>query len=326
MMYLVTGGAGFIGSNTVSRLLELGERVRVLDNFATGKRQSLFPLEDRVELVEGDIRYLNVVQEAMKGVDYVIHLAALPSVPRSIRTPIESNDVNITGTLNVLMAARDAGVKRVVYAASSSAYGNTEVMPKVETMAALPLSPYAVNKFAGELYCRVFHQVYGLETVALRYFNVFGPRQDPMSQYSAVIPKFIGATLSGKAPVIYGDGEQSRDFTYVDNVVSANLLACKAQGASGETINIACGSRVSLNELVQIIGKLTGNPMKPIYETTRTGDVKHSLADIGKASRLLGYLPNIGLEEGLRRTVEWLRDTEEQPERRRASSLGSGKD
>ena len=308
MLYLVTGGAGFIGSNTVGRLLELGERVRVLDNFATGKRHYLFPLQDRVELVEGDIRYLNVVQEATRGADYVIHMAALPSVPRSIRTPIESNDVNVSGTLNVLIAARDLGVKRVVYAASSSAYGNTEVLPKSEDLAALPLSPYAVNKFAGELYCRVFHQVYGLETVSLRYFNVFGPRQDPMSQYSAVIPKFIGAALAGRPPVIFGDGEQSRDFTYVENVVEANLLACTAAGAAGETINIACGQRVTLNELAARIAGIVGTDTRPVYQPPRTGDVRHSLADIRKAERLLGYRPHIGLEEGLRRTVDWLRE------------------
>jgi nucleoside-diphosphate-sugar epimerase len=248
-----------------------------------------------------------VVQEATQGVDYVIHLAALPSVPRSIRTPIESNDVNVSGTLNVLIAARDAKVRRVVYSASSSAYGNTEVLPKVEDMPALPLSPYAVNKFAGELYCRVFHQVYGLETVSLRYFNVFGPRQDPMSQYSAVIPKFIGAALAGQPPTIFGDGEQSRDFTFVENVVEANLLACKAEGASGETINIACGERVTLNELARIIAGIVGADVKPVYQPTRTGDVRHSLADIRKAARLLGYQPRIGLEEGLRRTVDWLR-------------------
>lgn len=308
MLYLVTGGAGFIGSNTVGRLLELGERVRVLDNFATGKRHYLFPLKDQVELIEGDIRYLNVVQEATKGVDYVIHMAALPSVPRSIRTPIESNDVNVSGTLNVLIAARDLGVKRVVYGASSSAYGNTEVLPKTEDMAALPLSPYAVNKFAGELYCRVFHQVYGLEAVSLRYFNVFGPRQDPMSQYSAVIPKFIGAALAGQSPTIFGDGEQSRDFTFVENVVAANLLACQAEGASGETINIACGTRVTLNELAGMIGRIVGTDVKPTYQPQRTGDVRHSLADIRKAERILGYQPKIGLEEGLRRTVDWLRE------------------
>jgi len=307
MLYLVTGGAGFIGSNTVGRLLELGERVRVLDNFSTGKRHYLFPLKDRVELIEGDIRYLNVVQEATQGVDYVIHMAALPSVPRSIRTPIESNDVNVSGTLNVLIAARDLGVKRVVYGASSSAYGNTEVLPKTEDMAALPLSPYAVNKFAGELYCRVFHQVYGLETVSLRYFNVFGPRQDPMSQYSAVIPKFIGAALAGQSPTIFGDGEQSRDFTFVDNVVQANLLACKAAGAPGETINIACGARVTLNELADRIGRIVGTQVPPTYQPTRSGDVKHSLADIRKAKRILGYEPKVDLEQGLRRTVDWLR-------------------
>jgi nucleoside-diphosphate-sugar epimerase len=235
-------------------------------------------------------------------------MAALPSVPRSIRTPIESNDVNVSGTLNVLIAARDLGVKRVVYGASSSAYGNTEVLPKTEDMAALPLSPYAVNKFAGELYCRVFHQVYGLETVSLRYFNVFGPRQDPMSQYSAVIPKFIGAALAGRPPVIFGDGEQSRDFTYVENVVEANLLACRAAGASGETINIACGTRVTLNELAGMIGRIVGTDVTPTYQPQRTGDVRHSLADIRKAERLLGYRPRIGLEEGLRRTVGWLRE------------------
>ena len=307
MNYLVTGGAGFIGSHTVERLLQLGAKVRVLDNFATGKRHYLFPLQDRIDLIEGDIRYLNMVQEATKGVDYVIHLAALPSVPRSIRTPLESNDVNVGGTLNVLIAARDAGVKRVVYGASSSAYGNTEVLPKVEDMPALPLSPYAVNKFTGELYCRVFHEVYGLETASLRYFNVFGPRQDPMSQYSAVIPKFVGAVMAGKRPVIYGDGEQSRDFTYVENVVEATLLACTAQGVAGETINVACGQRVTLSELVKMIGRLLDTEVDPVYETSRTGDVKHSLADIRKAQRLLGYAPKIDLEEGLRRTAEWLR-------------------
>jgi len=307
MNYLVTGGAGFIGSHTVERLLQLGAKVRVLDNFATGKRHYLFPLQDRIDLIEGDIRYLNMVQEATKGVDYVIHLAALPSVPRSIRTPLESNDVNVGGTLNVLIAARDAGVKRVVYGASSSAYGNTEVLPKGEDMPALPLSPYAVNKFTGELYCRVFHEVYGLETASLRYFNVFGPRQDPMSQYSAVIPKFVGAVMAGKRPVIYGDGEQSRDFTYVENVVEATLLACTAQGVAGETINVACGQRVTLSELVKMIGRLLDTEVDPVYETSRTGDVKHSLADIRKAQRRLGYAPKIDLEDGLRRTAEWLR-------------------
>ncbi len=307
MKYLVTGGAGFIGSNIVERLRELGAHVRVLDNFSTGKRHYLFPLQDRVDLIEGDIRYLNVCQEAVRGVDYVIHMAALPSVPRSIRTPIESNDVNVVGTLNMLIAARDEKVKRLVYGASSSAYGNTEVLPKVEDMAALPLSPYAVNKFTGELYCRVFHEVYQLETVSLRFFNVFGPRQDPMSQYSAVIPKFIGAVMAGRQPVIYGDGETSRDFTYVENVVDATLLACTVPGVAGETINVACGTRVTLNSLAAMIGKLLGKSVAPVHEPARTGDVKHSLADIRKAQRLLGYMPSVDLEEGLRRTADWLK-------------------
>lgn len=307
MKYLVTGGAGFIGSNIVERLRELGAHVRVLDNFSTGKRHYLFPLQDRVDLIEGDIRYLNVCQEAVRGVDYVIHMAALPSVPRSIRTPIESNDVNVVGTLNMLIAARDEKVKRLVYGASSSAYGNTEVLPKVEDMAALPLSPYAVNKFTGELYCRVFHEVYQLETVSLRFFNVFGPRQDPMSQYSAVIPKFIGAVMAGRQPVIYGDGETSRDFTYVENVVDATLLACTVPGVAGETINVACGTRVTLNSLAAMIGKLLGKSVAPVHEPARTGDVKHSLADIRKAQRLLGYTPSVDLEEGLRRTADWLK-------------------
>jgi nucleoside-diphosphate-sugar epimerase len=307
MIYLVTGGAGFIGSHMVEHLLAKGEQVRILDNFATGKREHTVPIEGRVQVIEGDIRYLNVVQEAIRGVDYVIHLAALPSVQRSVRTPLESNDVNVDGTLNLLIAARDAGVKRVVYGASSSAYGDSQVLPKVETMTADPLSPYAVNKFTGELYCKVFTRVYGLETVSLRYFNVFGPRQDPTSQYSAVIPRFIRAALAGERPTIYGDGEQSRDFTYVENTIAATLLACGAPEASGETMNVACGERVTLNELVRMIGRLVGKDVEPIHEPRRSGDVRHSQADISKANRLLCYQPEVGLEEGLRRTIEWLR-------------------
>jgi UDP-glucose 4-epimerase len=307
MIYLVTGGAGFIGSHMVELLLARGQQVRVLDNFATGKRAYVIALQGRVELIEGDIRYLNVVQEAVKGVDYVIHLAALPSVQRSVKTPIESNDVNVDGTLNLLIAARDAGVKRLVYGASSSAYGESQVLPKTETMTANPLSPYAVNKFTGELYCRVFTRVYGLETVSLRYFNVFGPRQDPTSQYSAVIPRFIRAVIAGERPVVYGDGEQSRDFTYVENVVEATLLACSAPNVAGEVMNVACGERVSLNQLLPIINQLLGADVKAIYDQPRSGEVKHSLADIAKAEQLLGYRPMVRLEEGLRRTVEWLR-------------------
>jgi UDP-glucose 4-epimerase len=307
MIYLITGGAGFIGSHMVRTLLERGERVRILDNFATGKREHLVPLAGRIEVIEGDVRYLNNVQEAVAGADYVLHLAALPSVARSVRTPIESNDVNVVGTLNLLVAARDAGVKRVVYSASSSAYGNSVTLPKEETMPSDPLSPYAVNKLTGELYCRTFTRVYGLETVSLRYFNVFGPRQDPTSQYSAVIPRFIQAALGGKPPVIYGDGEQSRDFSYVQNAVEASLLACTAPGVAGETINVGCGHRVTLNELVRMIGRLTGRAIEPVYEAPRAGDVRHSLAGIEKAARLLGYTPIVGLEEGLQRTIEWLR-------------------
>lgn len=307
MIYLVTGGAGFIGSHIVRTLLERGDRVRVLDNFATGMRERLLQVRESIDLIEGDIRYLNNVQEAVKGADYVIHLAALPSVARSVRTPIESNDVNVDGTLNVLVAARDAGVRRVVYAASSSAYGNSATLPKVESMPSDPLSPYAVNKLTGELYCRVFSRVYALETVSLRYFNVFGPRQDPASQYSAVIPRFIRALLVGDRPVIYGDGEQSRDFTYVQNAVEATLLACTAREAAGETINIACGERVTLNELVRMIGRLLGKDAEPIYEPARAGDIRHSHADVDKASRLLKYKPSVGLEEGLQRTIDWLR-------------------
>jgi len=307
MIYLVTGGAGFIGSHIVRSLLERGDSVRVLDNFATGKRERLLPVQASVELIEGDIRYLNNVQEAVQGADYVIHLAALPSVARSVRTPIESNDVNVVGTLNLLIAARDAGVRRVVYAASSSAYGNSAVLPKVETMPSDPLSPYAVNKFTGELYCKVFARVYALETVSLRYFNVFGPRQDPSSQYSAVIPRFIRALLAGERPVIYGDGEQSRDFTYVQNVVEASLLACTAPAVAGETINVACGERVTLNGLVRTICRLLGTEVEPVYEAPRAGDVRHSQADIQKAAALLQYRPSVGMEEGLRRTIEWLR-------------------
>jgi nucleoside-diphosphate-sugar epimerase len=307
MIYLITGGAGFIGSHLVDSLLARQERVRVVDNFATGKRDALVPLQGRIEIIEGDIRYLNVAQEAVKGVDYVIHLAALPSVQRSVRTPIESNDVNVIGTLNLLIAARDANVRRVVFGASSSAYGNSEVLPKVETMTADPLSPYAVNKFTGELYCKVFTRVYGLETVSLRYFNVFGPRQDPTSQYSAVIPRFIQAILADQRPVIFGDGEQSRDFTYIQNVVDATQLACRARDVAGETMNIASGERITLNELVKTIGRLLGKKAEPVYESERPGDVRHSKADIGKARQLLGYQPSVNVEEGLRLTAEWFR-------------------
>ncbi len=304
--YLVTGGAGFIGSNLVERLLQNGEKVRVIDNFATGKTENLNPFLDQIELVNGDIRYLNTVIEAMKDVDYVLHQAALPSVPRSIETPLESNDVNTNGTLNILYAAKEAKVKRVVYAASSSAYGESPTLPKVETMQTSPLSPYAVNKLAGEYNCKAFYNVYGLETVAVRYFNIYGRRQDPNSYYSAVIPKFIKAFLKGEQPIVFGDGEQSRDFTYIDNVLNANLLACKAPiKAAGRVMNIACGERITLNKLAMEIKNLLNVDINPIHGQPRAGDIKDSLADVGLAKDLIGYEPKVLIDEGLKLTVDW---------------------
>lgn len=304
--YLVTGGAGFIGSNLVERLVIKGEKVRVIDNFSTGKAENLQPFLNEIELVNGDIRYLNTVIEAMKDVDYVLHQAALPSVPRSIETPLESNDVNTNGTLNLLYAAKEADVKRFVYAASSSAYGESPTLPKVETMQTSPLSPYAVNKLAGEYNCKAFYNVYGLATVAVRYFNIYGPRQDPNSYYSAVIPKFIKMLLSGEAPTLYGDGEQSRDFTYIENVINANLLACKApEKAFGRVMNIACGERITLNKLVSELKKLLNVDINAIQGDPRPGDIKDSLADVGLAKELIGYQPEVLVDEGLKRTVKW---------------------
>jgi len=301
--YLVTGAAGFIGSHIAETLVNQGERVKVLDNFVTGKRENLAPFLDQIELVEGDLRNPSDVSRAVEGVEIVFHEGALPSVPKSVEDPVGSNESNITGTLNLLMAARDAGVRRVVYAASSSAYGDSPTLPKEETMTPAPLSPYATQKYVGELYCRNFYDLFGLETVALRYFNVFGPRQDPMSQYAAVIPKFITALAEGKPPTIYGDGEQSRDFTYVENVVRANLLAARAEGIAGQMMNFACGERYTLNEILAKLQKIMKTDIKPIFADSRPGDVKHSLADIRKSRELLGYTPHVSLEEGLKRTV-----------------------
>jgi UDP-glucose 4-epimerase len=302
---LVTGGGGFIGSHLVERLVSDGHAVRVLDNFATGKRENLLEWADQVELVEGDMRSYERVHTAVRGCELVLHQAALPSVPRSVQDPLTSSEVNITGTLNVLLAARDEGVRRVVFASSSSIYGANPELPKHEDLLPLPMSPYAVAKLAGEGYCRSFHEVFGIETVALRYFNVFGPRQDPLSQYAAVIPNFITALLAGERPVVYGDGEQSRDFTYVENVVDANLLAMRADGAAGKLYNIAAGERTTLNQLLDHLGPLMGREPGARYDPARPGDVRHSQADIGRARRELGYRPSISPEEGLRRTLAW---------------------
>lgn len=306
--YLVTGGAGFIGSHLVEELVRRGEQVRVVDNLSTGRAENLAPWREDIEFLEGDLSDPAVAQRAVEGVDYVLHQAALPSVPRSVEDPRASHEANVTGTLNLLLAARDAGVKRVVYAGSSSAYGDTPTLPKHEAMPPAPLSPYAASKLAGEYYCRVFHKVYGLETVVLRYFNIFGPRQDPTSQYAAVIPKFITALLRGDPPTIYGDGEQSRDFTYVRNVVEANLLACTAPAAVGEVINVATGTRFTINELFARLRELCGCEVEPLYAPPRPGDVRHSQADIGKAERLLGYRPVVSFREGLKLTVDWFRN------------------
>lgn len=303
--YLVTGGGGFIGSNLVQALIERGQQVRVLDNFATGRRQNLAGFEDKIELLEGDIRDRVIVERAVEGVDYVLHQAALGSVPRSVQDPLTSNDVNVNGTLNLLWAAKKARVKRFVSASSSSVYGNTPQLPKEESMVPNPISPYAVSKLAAERYTMSFNAVYGLQTVALRYFNVFGPKQDPASQYAAVIPRFITAIMQGNAPIVYGDGEQSRDFTYIDNVVQANLLACTAPEAPGQFMNIACGERYSLNVLLQLVAEIMGKAARPVYETDRPGDVKHSLASIARANTILGFSPAIDFREGLKRTVAW---------------------
>jgi UDP-glucose 4-epimerase len=305
MRYLVTGGAGFIGSGIVRELARRGETIVVIDDLSTGKESNLKGLLDRVEFHRASITDLEAVGRAARGADFVIHLAARTSVPRSVEEPLETNAINVEGTLKVLLAARDAGVRRLVYAASSSAYGDQPTLPKVETMAAAPISPYGVTKFTGELYLQVFTRVYGLETVALRYFNVFGPRQEPGSPYSGVLARFMLALLRGEQPVVFGDGEQSRDFTYIDNVVEATLGACTAAGVSGRVLNVATGSRVTLNETLRILERLAGRPAQARYERPRAGDILHSQADIALARKLLGYEPRVNFEEGLRRTWEW---------------------
>lgn len=305
--YLVTGGAGFIGSHLVRALLERGDQVRVLDNFATGRRSNLAGLDADIDLREASITDNDALQQAMQGIDFVLHQAAVPSVSRSIEYPGECHHINVTGTLNVLLAARDAAVRKVVFAASSAVYGDTPTLPKHEAMMPLPLSPYAVAKLTGEHYCRIFAQVYGVPTVALRYFNVFGPRQDPASIYSAVIPLFISKMVRGEAPIIYGDGLQSRDFTFVANVVQANLLACQAEAkAHGQVMNIACGQATALLDLVAMLNQLLGTQLKPVHKPARIGDVRHSMASIECASQLIGYNPKVNFEQGLRMTLDTL--------------------
>ena len=306
-MYLVTGGAGFIGSNLVHSLVEKGQVVRVLDNLFTGRLENLESVRGTIEFTEGDIRDLDTCHKAMQGVRFVLHQAAIPSVPRSLKDPVASSQVNIQGTLNLLIAARDQDVERFVFASSSSVYGETPTLPKTESMTPAPRSPYAVSKLSGEHLCRVFAQAYGLKTVSLRYFNVFGPRQDPNSEYAAVIPRFIAACLGNRPATIYGDGQQSRDFTFVQDCVSANLLACDAQLVGGEVMNVGCGSRITIAQLHETIRRLCGSGPPPRFTAARAGDVNHSQADITLATTLLGYRPRFSIEAGLSETVAWYR-------------------
>jgi len=306
--FLVTGGAGFIGSNICKRLVSQGCFVRVVDNLITGKKSNLAEVIEKIEFVQADMGDSEVAQSAMKGVDAVLHQGALPSVPVSVDNPAATHRHCVDATFTLLLAARDAGIKRFVYAASSSAYGDAPDSPKVETMPVSPLSPYAVAKLTGEYYCSVFCRIFGLETISLRYFNVFGPQQDPTSQYAAAIPAFVTSILKGQPPTVYGDGEQSRDFTYIDNVIDANLLAARAKRTNGEVINIACGRAVTVNEIIDMINKLLGKNIKPRYAAPRPGDVKHSLADITAAKKLIGFTPSIQFEDGLRKAINWYRD------------------
>jgi len=310
MRYVVTGGAGFIGSNTVDELVRRGESVVVLDDLSAGKEDNLAEVRNKISFIKGSINDLEAVRRAMHEADYVLHLAARTSVPRSIKDPLETNRINIEGTLSVLVAARDAKVKRVVLAASSSAYGETPTLPKIETMQPQPISPYGVSKYVGELYAQVFGKVYGLQNVCLRYFNVFGPRQDPTSPYSGVLAKFCTAFLEKTDPVVFGDGEQTRDFTYIDNVVQANLLACEAPAASGKVINIGTGARISLNHTLQLLREINGNELQAKYEPPRDGDIRDSQADITLAREVLKYDPTVDFPEGLRRTFAWYQESE----------------
>jgi nucleoside-diphosphate-sugar epimerase len=307
MRYLVTGGAGFIGSNTVDELVRRGHGVVVLDDLSAGKEENLAEVRNKITFIKGSISDIEIVQKAMQQAEFVLHLAARTSVPRSVKDPIETNRINIDGTLNVLVAARDNKVKRVVFAASSSAYGETPVLPKVESMQPQPISPYGVTKFVGELYAQVFGRCYGLETVCLRYFNIFGPRQDPDSPYSGVLSRFASAFLNEEPPVVYGDGEQTRDFTFVDNAVQANLLACEASGAGGKVLNVGTGQRISLNQTLELLRQFAGIPLAAKYDHPREGDIRDSQADITQAREILQYEPTVLFEEGLQRTFEWYR-------------------
>jgi nucleoside-diphosphate-sugar epimerase len=320
MKVLVTGGAGFIGSHLVERLLHDGFEVRVLDNFSTGRRENILDLSD-VELVEGDMQSYERAHTAVQGCEVVFHQAALPSVPRSIQDPLTTNAANVTGTLNVLLSARDSDVRRVIFASSSSVYGANRTLPKAENLLPVPISPYAVSKLAGEGYCRSFWQVYGLETVALRYFNVFGPRQDPRSQYAAVVPKFVTAFLSGGTPTVYGDGNQTRDFTYVGNVVDGTIRAMQAEDVAGKTFNIASGEEISVNRLVEELQLLTGVTVEPRYADPRPGEVMHSHADISRAGRELGYQPAVAFAEGLKFTIAHLETERALPPRRESVEI-----
>jgi nucleoside-diphosphate-sugar epimerase len=305
MRYLVTGGAGFIGSNIVDELVRRGHQVTVLDDLSAGKESNLADVRGKIDLRIGSITDLADIQSACHGADYVIHLAARTSVPRSVQNPIETNHVNIDGTLNVLVAARDAKVRRFTYAASSSAYGETPTLPKTESMQPDPISPYGITKYVGELYAQVFGRVYGLENVCVRYFNVFGPRQDPTSQYSGVLSRFMLAVIEGQAPVVYGDGEQSRDFTFIENIVDETLRACEAKGASGMVFNGGTGARITLNQVLKLLEKVTGKKIQAKYDSPRAGDIRDSQADVSLARKVLGYEPRVHFEEGLQRTWEW---------------------